>query len=218
MTSAIRPVYAFMGGTFDPVHIGHLRSALEIGHWLGAQEIRLVPSRVPVHKQGVGASAQARCEMLQLAVADEPSLYVDLTELESAQDSYTVHTLQLLREQLGADASICFVMGMDSYLSLPTWKAWQSLLDFCHIIVVKRPGYPMPDDELMLKFTQQFTQNLAYISEQPSGGVLIKELTPLAISSTQVRNLVAQGQSPRYLVPDNVWNFIRQNGLYGYNL
>ncbi|MEH6575900.1 MAG: nicotinate-nucleotide adenylyltransferase [Amphritea sp.] len=210
-------ILAFMGGTFDPIHNGHLRTALEIQQWLGIERVALMPSKAPVHRLAPGRSAQQRLEMLRIAVVDEPALYADEREVLSSQPSFTVLTLESLRRDLGGEVPICMVVGMDAFLSLPSWDRWTELLQLAHIVVVKRPGWVYKPDEVMRRLTR--THEVTHkdkLMNSPAGHVIFHELTPLAISATQVRELISTGHSPRYLIPDGVWNYIQQQQLYGY--
>jgi nicotinate-nucleotide adenylyltransferase len=209
--------FVFMGGTFDPVHHGHLRTALEIQQWLQLSQVTLIPSGEPVHRQHPGCSAEHRLTMVRLAVADAASLCVDAREVNSSEPSFSALTLASLREELGPERPICMVMGMDAYLTLPQWKDWHTFLSLCHIIAVARPGYQYQPVAQMDEFTRQYAIKSSHqLTEKPCGGVLIHELTPLGISATQIRELISQGHSPRYLMPDQVWEYIKQHQLYGY--
>ncbi|MCW8886307.1 MAG: nicotinate-nucleotide adenylyltransferase [Motiliproteus sp.] len=211
-------VVAFMGGTFDPIHNGHLRTALEIRQLLGNDEIRLIPCHVPVHRGLPGSTSEQRLQMAELAVAEEPGLVVDDRELISPQANYSIHTLQSLRSQIGEQTSLCMVMGMDSYLTLPSWHRWQEFLDYAHLLVVQRPGWKFSNGDPMQSWTEQhLVDDIDLIRKRPCGHVLLYQLTPLGISATQVRDLVGANQSPRYLIPDPVWNYIREQGLYRNN-
>ncbi|MCV6611789.1 MAG: nicotinate-nucleotide adenylyltransferase [Amphritea sp.] len=207
----------FMGGTFDPIHNGHLRTALEIKQWLGVDQVALLPSKVPVHRKQPERTGAQRLEMVRLAVAQEPALYADDCEVLSDRDSYTVLTLENYRHQVGDETPICMVLGMDAYLSLPHWDRWQSLLQLCHIVVVKRPGWVYQPCEIMQQIsrTHEVTDKNKLL-QKSAGCVIFHELTPLGISATQIRDLVAQQHSPRYLIPDAVWNYIQQQKLYGF--
>ncbi|WP_271273186.1 nicotinate-nucleotide adenylyltransferase [Aliamphritea hakodatensis] len=217
MSNTVKPaVCAFMGGTFDPIHNGHLRTALEIRDWLNADQVALMPSKVPVHRQQPGAGSEQRLAMVEQAVAAEPGLYADAREVSSEKPSYTVLTLESLRAELGADVPVCMILGMDAYLSLPGWDRWQELIRLAHIVVVKRPGWVYQPGEQMKAFTRvhEVTDKQKILTE-PAGHVIFHELTPLAISATQIRTLVSEGHSPRYLLPDSVWQYIQQQQLYG---
>ncbi|WP_010323610.1 nicotinate-nucleotide adenylyltransferase [Marinobacterium stanieri] len=209
----------FMGGTFDPVHNGHLRTALELKQWLGVDQVCLIPSGAPVHRDEPGCTPQQRLEMVQLAVQDEPALAADAREIESDDPSYSLLTLKALRAERGADCPIIMTMGMDAYQTLPSWHQWQSFLDYAHILVLARPGYDGGDANAeLLDFTGRHqAPAVDELLKAPSGRVFIQELTPLGISATQIRQLIAQGQSPRYLMPEPVWHYIQYNTLYGYH-
>ena len=206
-----------MGGTFDPIHHGHLRTALELQQWLQVKQVTLIPSGEPVHRVAPGCSARDRLAMTRLAVSDASSLYVDSCEVDSPEPSYSALTLRALRRQLGSERPICMVMGMDAFLSLPQWKDWHTFLSLCHIIAVARPGYAYVADDTMEAFTRRHqVSSVEAFWKKPCGGVMIHELTPLGISATQIRDLISQGKTPRYLMPDQVWEYIKQHQLYGY--
>ncbi|WP_299180240.1 nicotinate-nucleotide adenylyltransferase [uncultured Neptuniibacter sp.] len=208
--------FVFMGGTFDPIHNGHLRTALEIRQWMGVEQVCLIPSKTPVHRAEPGRTSEQRFEMVRLAVAGENELCADDREISSVKASYSLYTLQSLRQEMGADRPICMVMGMDSYQTLTQWYEWERFTDYAHLIVVKRPGYEQPKDQLLTQFTNQHkVECLAEVLSQPAGKVLFHELTPLGISATQIRETIARGESPRYLFPDAVWQYIQDNRLYG---
>jgi nicotinate-nucleotide adenylyltransferase len=208
--------YVFMGGTFDPIHNGHLRTALELQQWMGVEKVCLIPSRDPVHRKTPGRTAEQRLEMVELAVADEPALAVDKREVLSTQPSYSLHTLESLRRELGENVSLCMIMGMDAYQTLPHWHEWRRFTDFAHLLVVKRPGYSLPQCDVLNEFTEKHqTTSLQQVLSTPAGCVLFHELTPIGVSATQIRQTIAQGHSPRYLFPDQVWQYIQDNRLYG---
>lgn len=207
-----------MGGTFDPIHNGHLRTALELQQWLQVEQVHLIPAKDPVHRGIPGCSAAQRLEQVRLAVASEPALVVDAREINSPEPSWSILTLQGLRAELGAQTPLCMVMGMDAYMTLPSWHQWQRFLELCHIIVVTRPGYRfLPEPEMRAFTDRHLTEQREVLLGTPAGRVLLHELTPLAISATQIRDLIERGLSPRYLVPDAVWQYIQDNGLYGYS-
>lgn len=205
-----------MGGTFDPIHNGHLRTALEIQQWLGVSQLYLIPSKTPVHRDAPGCTSAQRLSMAQLAVQGENALGIDVREINSDKPSYTLNTLQELRGELGDETPICMVMGMDAYQTLPSWHEWQQFLALGHLIVVQRPGYQLAEDSVMGDLTRKHrADNPEELLSMPAGKVLIRELTPLGISATQVRQTISSGLSPRYLIPDQVWQYIKENQLYG---
>lgn len=204
-----------MGGTFDPIHYGHLRTALEIQQWLNVAHVYLMPAKVPVHRERPGATAEARLEMVEQAIEDESALCCDSREIFSDRPSFTIYTLEVLRKELGSEMPVCMVIGMDSFLSLDQWFHFDEYLAYCHIIVVSRPGYHFaPNKTLEQLLVKHQVQLKSDVLTQPAGGILVHELTPLSISATHIRELLDEGLSPRYLLPDSAWNYIQKHKLY----
>lgn len=203
-----------LGGTFDPIHYGHLKPAQQILQRIGLAEIRLMPSHIPPHKEGTHATSAQRAEMAQLACQDMPGFSVDLRELERDDPSYTVVTLQALRASL-PDTPICFMMGMDSFLAIKFWHRWEEILQLCHLIVSHRPGFILGpqrvvshllDDHQVWKFDELHQQN--------SGLIHLSLTDELDISSTQIRENIKAGISNEGLLPESVAQYILQQGLY----
>jgi nicotinate-nucleotide adenylyltransferase len=211
---ALVPIGVF-GGTFDPVHYGHLRSALELVENLGLHELRLMPCAVPPHRATPGCSAADRAAMVTLAVAGEPRLRCDTRELERPGVSYTIDSLLELREELGSGNSLCMVMGCDALLGITTWRRWDELLDVAHIIVMARPGWTLPaDGEVAHWLDRHRSDDVDILRVAACGSVLVQELRPLAISSTEIRQQLAAGRSPRFLLPGPVLDYIQDRRLY----
>ena len=211
------PARVIFGGTFDPVHHGHLRSALELAEALEVDQVDLIPSRDPVHRAGTDAPALDRLQMLERATASESRLVINRIELDADRESYTLYTLQELRAQIGTDTPLILVVGMDAFLGLESWKGWQSLLDYAHLLVLKRPGYqPHFSDGVNELYQQRSVPLIEELQQSPAGKICLFEQTPLEVSATQVRQLIAAGGSPRYLIPDAVWDYIQEKELYGF--
>ena len=203
-----------LGGTFDPVHIGHLRGALEVADALALDELRLTPSARPPHRDAPRASAQDRLAMVECAVAGVAPLVVDARELQRDKPSYTIDTLELMRAELAADAQVFLLLGWDAFCGLPTWHRWEELLQHCHILVLQRPDADSepPDALRNLLAARSVSDPLAL--KGPSGQIAFVWQTPLAVSATQIRQLLASGKSVRFLVPDAVLAYIDAHGLY----
>lgn len=205
---------AIMGGSFNPVHFGHLRPALELQHQLGLAAVHLMPNNIAPHKAHYGSSTEQRLAMLELAIAGTPSLVLDKTELTLPQPNYSVATLIELRQR-HPNTPLCFIIGMDSFINLPKWHRWQSLLDYCHLIVCQRPGWtPNYCQQLITHVLPHKTTDPAQLQQHFQGLVYFTQVTQLDISSSQIRQLRQQGQSIKYLLPDNVIAYIEQNNLY----
>lgn len=211
--ASLSPV-GVLGGTFNPVHYGHLRSALELVQSLGLEQLRLMPSAVPPHREAPTCSATHRAAMVELAVAGEPHLACDSRELQRSGKSYTIDSLMDIRRELDADQSLCLVMGCDAVLSIDTWHHWQELLDWAHIVVIARPGWHLPQAGVVAEWLASHRLGFEALRQRAAGGIIIEELRPLAISSTEIRDLLAAGQSARYLLPEAVLDYIKTHNLY----
>ncbi|WP_227803927.1 nicotinate-nucleotide adenylyltransferase [Marinomonas profundi] len=218
-TEANKPVkpsgLAIMGGTFDPVHNGHLRTAVEILDHYHYSALKLVPCFQPVHKDRPSVSALQRLEMAKLATSSDVRLSVDAREIDREGPSYTIDTLRDIRSEIGAEESLIMVLGMDSFLSLPTWHDWQQLVKYAHLLVVSRPGWE-PD---LISELSAFCENYRAASSHelqcaPSGRVWFETLTPLGISSSMIRALARKNESIAYLLPEPVQQYIEQHQLY----
>jgi nicotinate-nucleotide adenylyltransferase len=211
----MRPIGIF-GGTFDPIHFGHLRPALEVMESLSLAEVRFVPNRVPPHRDVPHAEAEQRLDMLRMALAQQPGFRVDDRELRRDGPSFTVETLLELRRELGAGTPLCLIMGTDAFLGLPGWHRWRELLELSHIVVALRPG-TVPDypGELAALLVNRVVDDAGALREVPAGRVHLAGVTQLEISATGLRGTLAQGGSGRFLIPETVWSYIQRHGLYG---
>lgn len=206
-----------LGGTFDPVHNGHLRPALEIRDRLGLDEVRFLPCRIPPHRGTPRESAQVRAALVECALADEPGFVLDRRELAREGPSYTVDTLESLRAEFGAQAGLCWIMGRDAFHGLPDWHRPHDVLRLANIVVAQRPGETSrPSEALMRMIEGRVSESLSDLERHPAGRVVYVEVTQLAISATAIREDLARGRSPRFLLPDSVWEMIRRRGWYSW--
>lgn len=205
---------AVFGGTFDPIHIGHLRSAIEVAEHLALDAVHLLPNAQPPHRASPDVSAQQRLHMVQLAVADEPLLGVDARELERDTPSWTIDTLIALRQELHKADQLFFILGWDSFCTLPSWHRWRELLTHCHLVVLQRPDMAVEIPSAMRELINTAQVQQWQDIQGPAGSVFFLQQTPLAVSATGIRALLGQGKSVRYLVPDTVLKFIHTQGLY----
>jgi len=207
------------GGTFDPVHFGHLRPALDVKQALGLDEMRMIPAFQPPHRTQPVANPGQRLTMLRAAVGDEPDLQVDNREMLREGESFMVDTLSSLRDESG-DKPLCLVLGADAFLKLDEWHRWQEIPGLAHIVVTHRPGWQLEmnaaNPELQKLWRERQVPDRAGLVDSPAGKIILQAVTSLEISATQIRALVTAGKSPRYLLPDAVWNLIRMHGLYGF--
>lgn len=203
-----------LGGTFDPIHYGHLRPALELLEHLALAEVRFVPCRIPAHRGMPSITAEQRLELVRLATAGQPGFLADDRELRRAGTSYMIDTLSSLREEIGA-TPLCLILGSDAFRELPTWRRWRELSDFAHIAVMQRPGAPLTlPPELEAFVAPRVTQEAERLRQQPAGLIWLQPVTQLAISATRIRELLAAGRSVRYLLPEAVLAHIQEQRLY----
>jgi nicotinate-nucleotide adenylyltransferase len=208
-----QPIGLF-GGTFDPIHYGHLRTAFELWQQLRLAEIRFMPTGSPPHREQPYATPELRLAMVEAAVASQPAFVVDDREVRRTGVSYSVDTLTEVRKEF-PDRSLCLLLGMDAFLGLPNWHRWRELLDLAHIVVAHRPGWKAPTmgplGEVMV---DHGTGTIRDLHQNPSGRVYVHAVTQLEISSTELRQLIIAGRDPQYLVPEEVRQIIQETRCY----
>lgn len=202
-----------LGGTFDPIHIGHLRAALEAAEWLALDEVLLIPSARPPHRDTPQVSAEQRLDMVRLAVANVPLLRVDDRELRRNRPSWTIETLESLRAEYGAEVSLFLLLGWDAFCGIATWHRWQELLMHCHIAVLQRPDFSAETVPAVRDFIAAHETPLNAITGS-AGRLTFIPQAPLAVSATTIRRLLAAGRSVQFLVPDAVLHYLHTHGLY----
>lgn len=203
-----------LGGTFDPIHFGHLRTALDVQQALALEQLRFIPLRDPPHRAQPFSTAAQRLAMLQAAIANQPGFCVDERELKREGKSYSVDTLRSLRADLGA-TPLCLILGSDAFRGFPAWHQPHEILQLAHLVVMQRPGEEEPHQADLLPFIAGRKADAQQDLDQAAAGrVLFQTVTQLDISATGIRALIRQGRSPRYLVPDAVLEIIEREGLY----
>jgi len=202
------------GGTFDPIHVGHLRTAVDLLDRLPLSEVRFVPCGVPPHRDPPEAAAQTRWAMLQIALAADSRMVADDRELRREGPSYMADTLESLRLDF-KDRCLALILGMDAFAALDTWHRWQDILGLANIIVVQRPGSQLSATCIAARLLADHRcDDLADLSAGGSGRILMMTMTQLEISSSAIRDLVRCGRDPRYLVTDSVRDIIVSSGCY----
>ncbi len=205
-----------LGGTFDPIHYGHLRPAVEVRERLGLSEVRVIPAARPPHRAEPLAPVHERLAMVCLAVKDFPGLVVDERELHRDGPSYTVTTLESLRAELGPVVPVCLLVGADAFAGFNTWHRWQAIPALAHLVVLRRPdstvtAEPVSWPEWARPRAARAAKDLA---TAPAGRVLFVDVSPQGISATDLRRRVAQGETIAGLVPPAVERHIHQHALY----
>jgi len=208
-----------LGGTFDPIHYGHLRLAEEVLELADLQNIRFIPTGTPPHRESPKESAHHRMEMVRLAITNQPAFVLDSREIDRTKPCYTVDTLVELRAELGEAQPICLLMGGDAFLELHNWHEWNQLFELAHIVIGYRPGYSIyeriqtADSDLRRQFQQRHCE-VTGLTQKPYGGIVDLVIPMLEISATMIRTRVTEHRSIRYLLPDTVADYIHQHKLY----
>ncbi len=210
---------ALFGGTFDPVHFGHLRVASDTAAALRLPELRLIPSKKPVHRDATSANAAQRLAMLRLGVSEFPGLRIDDCELIRETPSYTVFTLEHFRERF-PERALIWVIGIDAFLGITRWYEWQRLFDLAHFVVLNRPGFAVANAlsaSLSSVWNGRLTSDVSALRTNLHGQLYLHTVAPQAVSATEIRNMLLEGASDnalRPLLPASVLAYIRENRLY----
>jgi nicotinate-nucleotide adenylyltransferase len=209
----MRPIGIF-GGTFDPIHYGHLRTALELKSLLELERVHIVPCANPPHRTAPMSDGALRLRMVAAAIRGEPGFVADDRELRRDGVSYTIDTLASFRREL-PDRSLCLLLGMDAFLGLPQWHRWRELTELAHIVVAHRPGWSAPTEGTLGELLRERrAPSVAAIAAKPAGLVHVQPVTQLEISSTDLRDSLRAGRDPKFLVPDSVREIIIETECY----
>ena len=216
----MNPVLGIFGGTFDPIHCGHLELARELRAALGFSAVRFIPAGDPPHRAAPVAAAAHRLAMVELAVAGHPGLEVDAREIRRAGRSYTVPTLEELRGEKPS-RPLALIVGADAFLGLPTWHRWRELFDFAHVVVVSRPGVAIDGllpQALADEWSRRLRPDATALTSAPAGALILQAVTAHPISATAIRAQLARGDdgvaAVRGLLPAAVLAYIGRNQLY----
>lgn len=210
------PPIGVFGGTFDPIHFGHLRLAEEMADALELERVLFIPAGRPPHRDTPRTPAEHRMEMVRRAIAGNPRFVADPREVSNPAPSYTVDTLTALRAERGSEQPIWLLLGADAFLGLAGWHEWRSLFELANVVVATRQGAPALDVEALPEplrgaVTPRF---ICTPTTEASGNVLLHRMTPLDISATAIRATLTERRSVRYLLPDAVLDYIHEHGLY----
>jgi nicotinate-nucleotide adenylyltransferase len=211
LPATLNGLIGIFGGTFDPVHIGHLRTAYELRIRLGLERVYFVPAAVPPHREQPVASPELRARMLDAALTEESGLMVDRRELERGGPSYSIDTARSFREEFPRHA-ICLLLGMDAFLGLPEWHDWTELLDLVNIVIARRPGALLPESGPLGEFLKTHASRDGDWAR--SGSIIVEDVTQLEVSATDLRASIRAGIEPRFLVPEAVWEIAVTSGCY----
>lgn len=209
-------LHALFGGTFDPIHLGHLAVVEALAQQIALERVIIMPNNVPPHRPQPEASSAQRKAMVELAIAGNPLFGLDDRELRRDTPSYTAATLAQWRQQHGYQQPLGFIIGQDSLLTLPTWHQADTLLNQCHILVCRRPGYPvkMASEAHQRWLESHLTDDVSRLHNEPAGCIWLADTPLFDISATAIRQRLHQGRTCADLLPAAVERYIREQGLY----
>jgi len=217
---SVAPI-GILGGTFDPIHHGHLRLAQEALEQCGLVAVHFIPSGTPPHRDAPHAGAQQRLDMVRLALQGNPAFTLDEREIHRADPCYTVDTLTVLRAELGTQRPLCLLMGGDAFLMLHTWHKWERLFELAHIVVMQRAGgRPLgnaineADEALRSEYHARLAPAPRALRDSPAGAILVAGMPALEISASDIRRRCSEEKDIRYLLPDSVTTYIQSHHLY----
>ncbi len=203
-----------LGGTFDPIHYGHLRTALDVMQAIGLEQVRFIPLHGAVHRDQPQTPGELRLRMVEAAIEGTSGFLADDRELRRAGNSYTVDTLASLRREFPLEP-LCLLMGMDAFSGFPDWRRPGEILSLAHLLVMHRPGMTQPREPRAQALLETHRcVSLESLRASAAGLIHLQAVSQLEISSTRIRALVGAGESPRYLLPDAVLDLIEENHLY----
>ncbi|KIO49714.1 nicotinate-nucleotide adenylyltransferase [Nitrosospira sp. NpAV] len=214
------PLVGIFGGTFDPIHYGHLRVAEEIAETIGLSELRFVPAGIPSLRDTPAVSLRHRAAIVRIAIRGNSRFVLDEREVRRPGVSYSVESLRELKQEVGGCVILCFIIGVDAFMKLAEWHSWRELFGLCHFVIATRPGYALASrhynlpPELKEECAQRWVSSADSLRYTPNGLIFIAPTTLLDISATSIRARIAAGKSIRYLMPDAVLDYIAANHLY----
>ena len=199
----LKPLLGIFGGTFDPVHFGHLRPALDVKQALNLEQVRFLPNNVPPHREQPWLDVAMRKSLLELALLEMPGFELDCRELEREGKSYMVDTLASLHEDF-PEHHLCLILGMDAFSGLHQWFQWQLILEQCHIVVIGRPGFEWPSAPELQALESCRSSDASELKQAATGRILLQSVTQLDISASEIRKQLQAGLDIRYLLPEAV--------------
>lgn len=210
------------GGTFDPIHYGHLRPALDVVEALSLEKCHFIPCSVPHHRALPSASSAQRLEMVAEAIKLEPRFYLDPREINRNGISYTIDTLKSISSEVTQEQTLCLIIGIDAFIKLDQWHQWRDILNLCHLVVTHRPGWDIEtllesnqiSSELENMILNHRVEDKIKLQNSHAGKIIFHSVTQLDISSTGIRTLLASNNSIRFLLPDDVITVIKNQNIY----
>ena len=217
--AAIGTRIGILGGSFDPIHFGHIKPGLQLAEKFQLQSIRLIPCKVSPFKDDTFASAQHRWNMISIISGSSELFEADSRELERNTPSYTYETLREIASEVSSETTLFWIMGEDALLGFPGWYHAEEIMRLCHVLVMRRPGYDASDDGETSEWLKRYMcDDKDKLEQKQCGYIYITDVELFDISSTQIRDIVQAGEQPRFMLPGGVWNYIKRNNLYQENI
>lgn len=202
-----------LGGTFDPIHLGHLDIAAKLAKKLNLAQVQFIPSGNPPHRQPI-ASTQDRLAMVKLALANHKNFVVNDIEIKKPELRYTIDTLKVLKHEL-KDKTLCFILATDAFAHFNQWRDWQQILNYCHLIIAPRPDFPFPTERWVTHLLDRHEIKTAQqLHDKNSGCILIEDISKSKISATKIRSALAAAHYPEDMLAHAVLDYIKQHDLY----
>ncbi len=204
-----------LGGSFDPIHFGHIKPSLALAKQYQLHNIHLLPCKVSPFKENTYASSMHRWNMVRMIAENNNVFIADARELERDAPSYTYTTLCELSEEFGNRFKVFWIIGADALSDFPAWYEVDQIMQMCHVLVLRRPGYKFVQSEEKMSWLNKYLcEDIKQLELKDSGHIYITETEMLEISSTNIRKMIQAGEQPTYILPGGVWSYIRRNKLY----
>lgn len=202
------------GGTFDPVHLGHLTAASDVQKSIDLDEVRMILSSIPPHRDQPVLSAKDRFSLLTMALKNEPKLCADSGEMERDGPSYMVDTLKGYRKEK-PDCSLVLILGMEAFNGLMSWRCWEKLIDLAHIVVTDRAGFHNEMEKTLAgHFQPHLTKEKSQLKQLTHGKIYVQSVSPVAVSATDIRRRIANKEPVRHMLTNGCWEMMQENGFY----
>ena len=204
-----------LGGSFDPVHFGHIKPTMAAASRYGLDQVRLLPCKISPFKQQTFASDEHRWQMVKMVASNSDVFQADRRELERAEPSHSVLTLREMAHEEPAEHKLFWLLGVDALIDFPRWHLAAEIMQYCHILVLRRPGFELPadgDDRAWLD--QYLCEDFQELESTLHGHIYMTDIEMLDISSTEIREMIKKDQQPRFKMPGGIWNYIKRNQLY----
>ena len=204
-----------LGGSFDPIHFGHIKPSIQLAKQHQLQSVRLIPCKISPFKDSTFTTAQHRWNMISIISGNSELFEADARELERDTPSYTYETLSEIAQEVSSDSTLFWIMGEDSLPEFPDWYQAEKIMELCHVLVMRRPGYEASEKiEASAWLKSYMCEDASKLDEKQHGYIYMTDVELFEISSTQIRQTLQAGEQPRFMLPGGVWNYIKRNNLY----